>query len=77
MKRYEAKEITVQDLAEFHCDCCGMDLLCGNTIETQEAISISYDCGYGSIFGDGNTIRVDLCQHCLNNKLGEYITVEG
>jgi len=25
--------------------------------------------GYGSVFGDGKEINVDICQHCMNKIL--------
>ncbi len=30
---------------------------------------------YGSIFGDSNRLKLDLCQHCLKDVLGQWITV--
>jgi len=56
------------------CDICGKDVT--NTIyENQEMISIRNNCGYGSVFGDGNIIELDICQSCLKRKLGEFIRV--
>lgn len=33
--------------------------------------------GYGSVFGDGDTLVLDMCQHCLKQKLGEFVRIEG
>lgn len=41
--------------------------------EVQEFIHIRAAGGYGSVFGDGEKISCDICQHCLKEKLGEYI----
>jgi hypothetical protein len=58
------------------CDRCGRqaerdDLDC----EFHEFTSIKYRAGFGSIFGDGNGVEVDLCQHCLRDTLGAWIRV--
>jgi hypothetical protein len=58
------------------CDRCGRqaerdDLDC----EFHEFTSIQYSAGFGSIFGDGNGVEVDLCQHCVKDSLGTWIRV--
>jgi hypothetical protein len=58
------------------CDRCGRqaeldDLDC----EFHEFTSIQYKAGYGSVFGDGNNVEVDLCQHCVKDTLGEWIRI--
>jgi hypothetical protein len=44
-----------------------------NIMEVQEFVQIHFTGGYGSIFGDDEGFAVDICQHCLKEKLGEYI----
>lgn len=57
---------------EVTCDKCGKDLQ-ENFIEEQESLHWSMSCGYGSVFGDLNTITLDLCQDCTKEILGAYI----
>ena len=44
-------------------------------IEVSEARLISFEAGYGSVFGDGNTVECEVCQHCLKRLLGEHLRV--
>lgn len=58
------------------CDRCGRqaerdDLDC----EFHEFTSIQYRAGFGSIFGDGNGVEVDLCQQCVKDALGTWIRI--
>ena len=32
---------------------------------------IDFFGGYGSVFGDGNRLKVDICQHCLKKIIEE------
>jgi hypothetical protein len=32
--------------------------------------------GYSSIFGDGNSVSIDLCQGCLKQNLGPWLRVD-
>jgi hypothetical protein len=56
------------------CDRCQANCACGDAgwSETQ---SIEFVAGYGSIFGDGNTVAIDLCQDCLKQTLGQWLRV--
>lgn len=75
----EEKEITVS----ITCDICGKtyqtyndeDGAINDVFEIQEFTHIRMTGGYGSIFGDGDSIECDICQHCLKKKLGEYIRI--
>ena len=44
-------------------------------MEFSEFTSIDYRGGYSSIFGDGCEISIDICQHCLKETLGKWLTV--
>jgi hypothetical protein len=59
---------------EIHCDRCGRVALLGDA-EFEEMVSIESRAGYGSVFGDGNDVQVDLCQHCLKVVLGQWLRV--
>lgn len=41
--------------------------------EFQEFLSVDRVAGYGSVFGDGECLRLDLCQHCTKTLLGAWI----
>ena len=56
------------------CDRCGRETTRGET-EFHEMTSIGFKAGYGSIFGDGNHVEIDLCQHCLRETLGAWLRV--
>jgi len=62
----EEKEIV--DFIE--CDVCHKvykyDI---NFSEIQEFVQIHQDCGYESVFGDNNIIKIDICQHCFKSML--------
>jgi hypothetical protein len=44
--------------------------------EWHERLSIAYSGGFHSIFGDGHAIRIDLCQHCVQDTLGPWLKIE-
>ncbi|HTD06810.1 hypothetical protein [Undibacterium sp.] len=52
------------------CDCCQTNFS-KNDLAWYEIQSIEFTAGYGSIFGDGKTISIDLCQDFLIRKMGE------
>ena len=53
------------------CDCCKTEY--ADDIECQEFLHFWNKGGYGSVFGDGVVVRLDLCQHCIKKLLGEFI----
>ncbi len=80
-EKVEIKE-EVEKTVSITCDICGKtytydtyDTEADNILEIQEFIHIKNNCGYGSIFGDGDTIELDMCQHCFKEKLGQYIRI--
>lgn len=56
------------------CNCCGRELL-EDDYESQEHLRIDFKAGYASVFGDGNTVRAVLCQHCVQKHLGPWLTI--
>ena len=75
MRKYETITVPTDQLTEWTCDVCKRDLW-ESYVEEQEAFHFSETCGYGSVFGDGAKVSIDLCQHCFKRLLGEYVTVE-
>ena len=58
------------------CDVCkkeyNYDMKDGGT-EAQEFQHIRIEGGYGSVFGDGNRRKADICQHCFLKIMGKYL----
>jgi hypothetical protein len=58
------------------CDRCGTEAT-RHEPAFQEFVSIDQVAGYGSIFGDGNRVQLELCQVCLLHLAGQWIRVSG
>ena len=67
IKAHKQKQLT-----GYWCDVCQKEF---KGSDAQEMIHIDTVGGYMSIFGDGSKIELDICQHCLKEKLGKYIRV--
>lgn len=62
---------------QIRCDRCDRLAEVGDSeLEFQEFASINQRAGYASIFGDGNHVQVDLCQHCLKDVLGRWLRID-
>ena len=61
-------------LSSITCDRCGQTWQ-ADTIHAAEFTSIDFTGGYGSIFGDGSQVKLDLCQRCLKTALGLWLRV--
>lgn len=72
MKKFREK--VVQEISDYVCDRCGREAEAQGG-EAEEFISIERVGGYDSIFGDGNRISADICQHCLKDVLGEWLRI--
>lgn len=59
---------------QIRCDRCGKEVH-SNESGFEQMTSIGFDAGYGSIFGDGNRVEVDLCEPCLRATLGTWLRV--
>jgi hypothetical protein len=74
MREYRDK--TVQEVFACICDRCHKRM----ELDVQdsgwpERLSLSFRGGFGSIFGDGNEVSVDLCPHCVRETLGAWLRV--
>jgi hypothetical protein len=56
------------------CDVCGRSFDWGS-LEAQEFLSIRQEGGFASVFGDGALVCLDICDGCLEKKLGKFINV--
>lgn len=70
MKKHETVEITQP--VSITCDRCGTEAPI-RSVEGGEFVSISGLGGYGSVFGDGTIYEIDLCQHCVQQTIGEWM----
>ena len=59
---------------QIRCDRCDR-LADMSEAEFQEFVSIDLTVGYASIFGDGEDVQIDLCQHCLKSLLGPCLRI--
>ena len=58
------------------CDRCGKAIVdLEDHVEWQERFAIRFRGGYGSVFGDGNAVAGDFCQHCIYEVLGKYCRI--
>lgn len=58
------------------CDRCHREMGADSTdFELQERTAIRFRAGYGSVFGDGNLVEADICQHCLKEVFGKYLRI--
>lgn len=76
MIEYKTEKQEVERKVPTHitCDICGTTYSYEDDVmEMQEFTCIRKRCGYSSVFGDGDVMEVDICQHCLKEKLGEYM----
>ena len=67
--------LTVQELASCTCDRCLRRLTPDEPGEWQERLSIDHSCGFESVFGNRNTVSLDLCQHCVREVLGQWLRI--
>jgi len=76
MIKYKTEKVESKVLVSVTCDVCKKEFFYESVqerMEIEEFHYIRFTGGYGSIFGDGASISCDICQHCLKEKLGEYL----
>ncbi|MCI4117175.1 hypothetical protein ACI51Z_10735 [Pectobacterium carotovorum] len=67
-------QVKILSLSAKVCDRCGYRAE-ENNQEFQEFLSVDRLAGFGSIFGDGESLRLDLCQRCVKDVLGQWIQI--
>lgn len=70
MQQFSKTEIL--SLSAKTCGRCGRRAEVGDS-EFQEFLSVDRVAGFGSVFGDGELIRLDLCQHCVKIVVGQWM----
>lgn len=69
---YKEKEVVKEYVLEsFTCNCCKETKT--DILNIQEMLYWRTTGGYGSVWGDGNTVELVLCQECSFKLLGKYI----
>ena len=68
------KRVKEEQIAAYICDRC-KKRVGDDWIERQEMLRWRKFGGYGSVFGDGNLITLDLCQSCTKEVLGDFIQI--
>lgn len=66
---------TVSVVHQIRCDRCGKEAEFSK-FGLDQMTSIGFDAGYGSIFGDGNRVDIDLCETCVRDTLGTWLQVK-
>lgn len=56
------------------CDRCHLHVE-KESPEFYEFLSIDQKTGFGSVFGDGNSLKLDLCQHCVKILLNQWLSI--
>jgi len=76
MRLTKRKLEEVSFLDKIICDFCKKEYsidVSNDIYEIQEFVSVYRTGGYGSIFGDGDELQVDICQHCFKKIIMDKI----
>ena len=76
MVKWKTVQTNVKQAYKIICDRCKKEIKYDDWIEYQEAYCISFTGGYGSVFGDGNIVKMSICQHCLKDMIKDKYTIE-
>jgi len=72
---YEDVQVTEKQCTGFECSRCKAKHDAENFVEMQEMLYWRNTGGYGSVWGDGATVEVTLCQKCTLELFGDFATV--
>lgn len=77
MIHYKQEMAPIQVETTYECDRCHRQASSSKDswIVFNEFLLFDRIGGYGSVFGDGNRIQLDLCQECVKDVLGRWIRV--
>lgn len=71
----QIKDVRPQSFVkQIRCDRCERLSELGE-MEFEEYVSLDHKAGYASVFGDGNQVQIDLCQHCVKELLGQWLRI--
>jgi len=72
----EIKEVQHTSVESITCDVCKKVYNYENdSFEIQEFYHIRNTGGYGAVFGDGDTVELDICQHCFFDLFKDYVRI--
>ena len=71
MRKTEKEIIERTRCVSILCDCCKKEF--DNDMDLQEFLCHYNTGGYGSVFGDGAVMSLEICQDCVKKLLGEFI----
>lgn len=74
MRLFKDERLITKVLTGIECDCCHEVFT--DELDLQEMLNWSGRGGFRSVFGDGASLSLDLCQHCLKKRLGDVIRVD-
>ena len=68
----------VKKLVSVTCDVCKKEYTYKGEegMEAQEFYSMQVNGGYGSVFGDGEEVFLDICQHCFKKLVVDKLPKE-
>ncbi len=72
---YKDVQRTVREITGVECSKCKQIIDVESDLEFQERMSYRTVGGYGSVWGDGTTVEVDLCQWCAYNLFKDFATI--
>jgi hypothetical protein len=75
MKKFNVVPSTTLELESVTCDRCKR--VDTDIYDIQEYFNLNQDVGYAGILGDGNKIRLDLCQYCFKEIFEGVYRIEG
>jgi len=71
----ETKNMLGKFVSSIMCDVCKKTYQPDDWEEVQEFHHINFIGGYGSVFGDCNEVKCDICQHCLKRIIEKWVQV--
>jgi len=72
---YKDVEQTVRKVDGIECSKCKKTVYADEDLEFQETMHYKTVGGYGSVWGDGNTVEVSLCQYCAYDLFKDFATI--
>lgn len=64
-----------REIVGFECSRCKAKHDETDIVEMQEMMHWTTTGGFGSVWGDGATVEVTLCQKCVKELFGEFATI--
>ena len=76
MRTYQTVTKRQNILQSIVCDRCKEEYLVDvDYTEVGEFLYIDFTGGYGSVFGDMNSVQADICQHCLKELINDFVRI--